>query len=265
MASNRFTRGRLGRLSFDVLNEIFARLDRLEGVPGRPRRVKYDPRLIFRAKIIDVRANQGSDSGGFAQEASFDEVVIDGLDPGAVLTGGRTSYDNRTTQSDPFHEPIIGNGLTAGSTVFVHPTNTVRGKLRYLVISGAAAAGRVSAPYVIESATEITTNQSQKMWRYSLNPLVINATTTNRIDSIAGAATAFIFAFNLTEFNTDANNQYGLGFRPDIVPGPGPTLVRQPIKIGTVVEVFSWPNSNTSGPTPISYFLAPNGYEVTCP
>jgi len=264
MASNRFTRGRLGRLSFDVLNEIFARLDRLEGVPGRPRRVKYDPRLIFRAKIIDVRANQGSDSGGFSQEASFDEVVINGLDPGAVLTGGRTSYDNRTTQTDPFHEPIIGNGLTAGSTVFVHPTNTVRGKLRYLVISGAAA-GRTMAPYVIQTATDITTNQSQKMWRYTANPLVLNAANATRIDSISAGSTGAISAFNLTEFNIDANNQYGLGFKPDIVPGPGPTLVRQPIKPGTVVEVFSWPNSNTSGPTPISYFLAPNGYEVTCP
>lgn len=264
MASPKFTRGRLGRLSFDVINDIIARLDRIEGIPGRPRRVKYDPRLVFRAKIIDVRSNQAANSGGFSQEASFDEVCIDGINPGAVLAGGRTSYDNRTTQTDPFHEPIIGDNLTAGSVVFIHPTNTKFGVLRYLVISGAAA-GRVSAPYVINSATDITTNQSQKMWRYSLTPLVINATTTNRIDSIAGAATGSISAFNLTEFNIDANNQYGLGFRADITPPPGPTLVRQPIKTSTVVEVFSWPNSTTNGPTPISYFLAPNGYSVECP
>lgn len=265
MASPRFTRGRLGRLSFDVLNEIIARLDRLEGVPGRPRRVKYDPRLVFRAKIIDVRSNQGSDSGGFSQEASFDEVVIDGIDPGAVLRGGRTSYRSRTTQTDPFHEPIIGDNLTAGSTVFVHPTNTVRGKLRYLVISGAAA-GRVSAPHIITNSIDMTTNQSQKMWRYIVYPMSMTMTTQSRIDSIA-ITTGGYSAFNLTEFNIDANNQYGLGFKPDIIPPPGPTLVRQPIKNGTVVEVFTYPNSATSGTGPplIPYFLAPNGYEVTCP
>lgn len=247
----RFSRGRAGALTFDTMNEVFDRIEALEGMLSQNRGLKRGRMTPFLGKIL---AQNPTDPTEF----SFEEVTWSAnLTPNvwAQVEGGRTSSDG---QSD-FAYPAVGSTLAAGKIVMLFPMNrdsstistnpnVKNGTLVFHALeTGASSSTRVGR---IMSST----SAGQGNWEYTLKDA--KATVSGSTVSWTYNASSPDFkAYNGAEAPADSPTTYGVGMVPNLTPAP--QMNRKQIRTGVVVtcildEGGKW------------VFSVPNGYEVIC-
>lgn len=237
----RLTSGGSGRLTFDVVNDMFERIEALEG-KGISRKLHKDYASdIFPAKITTENPAAPGQYQFTEQERTAANAYqsINGRRSSGYINGVFTNYAT----------PAIAQaGLPSGSILYLLGRDNQAGKLEYLSVSSPAQSGGGTVA-LIQSATSITTNLR---WKYS----VIEAeyfTTQNIFTSVIGA-TSF-FAWNGAENVGDSSTGYGVGFIPQS--NPSLVLTRQPIRSGIAVEIIRDKNG-------LAMFSIPNGYKVIC-
>lgn len=237
----RLTSGGSGRLTFDVVNDMFERIEALEG-KGIPRKLHKDYASdIFPAKITTENPAKPGEYQFTEQERTATNTYqsINGRRSSGYLLGVFTNYAT----------PAIAQaGLPSGSILYLLGRDNQDGKLEYLSVSSPAQTGGGTVA-LIQSATVITANLR---WKYS----VIEAEyfTTQNIFTAAVGATSF-FAWNGAENVGDTSTGYGVGFIPQS--NPSLVLTRQPIRSGVAVEIIRDKNG-------LAMFTVPNGYKVVC-
>ena len=236
----RLTSGGSGRLTVDVVNDMFERIEALEG-KGIPRKLHKDYASdIFPAKITTENPAAPGQYQFTEQERTAANTYqsINGRRSSGYLLGVFTNYAT----------PAIAQaGLPSGSILYLLGRDNQAGKLEYLSVSSPAQTGGGTVA-LIQSATPITANLR---WKYS----VIEAEyfTTQNIFTAAVGATSF-FAWNGAENTTDSTSK-GVGFVPSS--NAAAIYTRQPIKNGIAVEIIRDKNG-------LAMFSIPNGYKVVC-
>ena len=242
MTFPQFITGATGRLTFSTLNETFDRIEQLERRESVYRSRGSEKTEIFPAKILSVSGNLGA----------FVEVA-----PSATTPNSWTELPNGIRSTDgtnAYATPIVGSNLAPDRVVFLVASNAPDGSEIFLVVEGQSSASNTFAA-IITAATALTGSAAaRKAWKYTLKRFTATETTTNITYAGTGPD---LFAYNGCENNTDSTTVFGVGLKPDVTPA-SPTLVRQPIKTGTVVVCVT----ESSG---LNFFSVPNGYEVTCP
>jgi hypothetical protein len=229
-------------LTFDVVNDMFDRIEALEG-KGIPRKLHKDYASdIFPAQITTENPAkpgeyQFTEQSRFPATGSF--VSINGRRSSGYINGVFTNYAT----------PAIAQaGLPSGSILYLLGRDNQDGKLEYLSVSSPAQSGGGTVA-LIQSATPITANLR---WKYSV--IEAQYTTAQNIFTAVVGATSF-FAWNGAENVGDSSTGYGVGFIPQS--NPSLVLTRQPIRSGIAVEIIRDKNG-------LAMFTVPNGYKVVC-
>jgi hypothetical protein len=247
----KFTSGGSGRLTFDVMNELFARVEKLEG-KARPSGLEL-PQMkhAFFAKVTAQNLSPNQHQFSFAEVCRQNpQTAYSGtLDPAAwtPVNGGQTSAGvplaGGTVSS--FRYPIIGSGITVGTILPIVASVDEKGNLVYVPIQ--AGGGSVSFPAKIVSSTSVTLNQQ---WRYTVRRV---QRTPGGFTDVPGAPD--VTAWNGAEYVIDAPPIFGVGMQP---PQSGTLqMIRQPILNFVVVIV-------TDDGFGELVFSMPNGYRVIC-
>jgi hypothetical protein len=244
MSLPRFTSGRVGKLSFQQLNEMFDRLEALELKVDRGDGANTyngeNRKLIVLLKLTSKHAT--------LPLFDFTEMVLVGISASSVtyvvLDGGRTSSDGANLYAYPFVSTTAAVGdLVAAIAVNQRSTVLPDGGLCYLPVGGSAT-------------PSTSTTFAAKVTASSGTAPVFSYTCIEVEGSSFGTKTGAVpfAAKNGAEVPTDATGSYGVGFSP---PTAVATLVRKAIKVGTVVMV-------TKDGQGTYKFNCVNGYGVTC-
>lgn len=248
----KFTSGGSGRLTFDVMNELFARVEKLEG-KARPGGLELQPmKHAFFAKVT------AQNSGTNAHQFSFTEVCRQNpqtayggtFDPAAwtAVNGGQTSAGVPLAGGaiSAFRYPLIGSGITVGTILPIVASVDEKGNLVYVPIQATAATS--SFPAKIISATALLQNSR---WSYTVRKVVSNQ--SGQYTDVQGVPDRV--AYNGAENAVDQAPIFGVGMQP---PQSGTLqMIRQPIKNDVVVIV-------TDDGAGTLVFSMPNGYRVIC-
>lgn len=244
----KFTSGRSGRLTFDVLNELFDRVEALEKNGERSPWSISAPRDAFFAKV-------GVGSAVNTDQFSFTEVCRDlsvqgtALDPAAwtSVTGGRSSVgiDKTTGATTLFAYPLVGAGLVQDTIVTAVATADTTGNVVYIPVQ--TAVGNTFPAQIVSNAV-ITANLR---WKYTCKRVSVDSAGTGWVIPTGGST---FTALNGPEAIGDAPPVYGVGMQPPT--SPTLQMIRQPIRTGTIVIM----NNDTGRYS----FSIPNGYKVIC-
>jgi len=244
----KFTSGRSGRLTFDTLNELFQRVEALEGTSERKPWSINAPEAAFFAKV-------GTQNPNFSDQYSFTEVcrkfnvAAAPLDPAAwtAVTGGRSSAGPVAGGVSSYVYPLKGTGLQAGSVYPVVATVDDRGYLIYVPIS-APAVGNAFPAFIAATAVLV----SNFRWQYTCRRVSVNS-AGNGWDIPTSGPT--FTALNGAEAQaSDTPPIYGVGMQPPA--SATLQMIRQPIRIGTIVTMTFDADRYS--------FSMPNGYKVIC-
>lgn len=246
----KFSSGGSGRLTFDVMNELFSRVEKLEAeaLPGGMKLAK--PRYAFFARVTAQNTGPNAHQYSFAEVCRQNPQTAYGstLDPAAWTTvnGGQTSLGVNTGAggtTSSFRYPLIGTGISVGSVLPIVGTCTDKGDLIYVPVQ---SAGSISFPARIVSSTTITTNLR---WQYQVKRVTVSGTAFSDAQSTTSAA------LNGAESVADAPPVFGVGMQP---PTSGTLqMIRQPIRNNVIVTVCDDGGGNL-------VFSMPNGYRVIC-
>lgn len=232
MTLPRFTGGKVGKLTFDHLNEAFDNIDGIERDAGE---VPSSASRRGRAIIARITNSNGT-------QFSWFELVRDSSGY-VIATDGLNSIDN----GNLYGFPILAFGALApavGNDVVIVPQYDNQGNLYYVPI--AASGGGTTFVGVTQGIP--TTLVTDLKWSYSVREVAWNG---NGYSSVTGGLQ--VTAYNGCENPTDDQSNVGVG-QPR---GPTATMTRQPIKSGTVVLVAR----DALG---LYSFSIPNGYAFTC-
>lgn len=235
----RFTSGRIGRLSYDVVNQAF---DKIEGPQNGGNRREFSDSIsdVFAVLITGVHPTNPS-------RYSFVEIQYDGfaLSPTSIVSGGRTSSNG----TDTFAYPAIGAGAAEGDKVLVASVFTLDGTNAFRIIREAQS---ITFPAIISASSVIV---ADVRWRYTMSR--VNGTVTGTAYPSWTTVGASFTGYNGAENVTDASGIYGVGMQPPQTGSATFSMKRQPIKNGVVVPVTIDANGT-------AMFSIPNGYKVTC-
>lgn len=245
----KFTSGRSGRLTFDTLNELFSRVEALEGNSDRKPWSIKPPSDAFFAKA-GIANPSNPDQSSFTEVTRIPGASSSPLDPASWIdvTGGRNSsgYLPNNTISQ-FAYPLVGTGLSQGSIYPVVSTFNSEGDLIYVPIVSSGVSS--SFPAKITTATPISTNLR---WRYTCLPQRVQS-SGNDFENVPNASA--VQAINGAEVLADASPVFGVGMQP---PQSGTLqMIRQPIRVGIIVTLTLDAGGRHS-------FSMPNGYKVIC-
>lgn len=246
----KFTSGGSGRLTFDVMNELFARVEKLEG-NARPGGLEL-PQMkhAFFAKVTAQNTGTNAHQFSFAEVCRQNPQTAYGgtFDPAAwvQVNGGQTSAGVPLAGGtvSAFRYPLIGSGITVGSILPIVASVDEKGNLVYVPIQ--ASSGTVSFPARIVGNSVISANSR---WLYQIRRVVVSA------NAFSDSQTDTSQALNGAENVTDAPPVFGVGMQP---PTSGTLqMIRQPIRNNVVVVV-------TDDGAGKLVFSMPNGYRVVC-
>lgn len=246
----RYSRGSNGSVSFTTMNEIFDRIEALDGLPaaskgkGRP---KPGP---FLARLLVPKPN-------VLNTWSFVEVTHEtslGMLAYPSVEGGRVSSDG----TDSWAYPAVGSGLIAGQIVMLFPmnrdsstagigsgiANPLNGTLVFHVMTAPSQDIVARVAGAVASGTQ--------RWKYTMQ-MCDAVLQSGAITWVVPNGEPVFNAWNGAEAVTDSAGSYGVGSSPPAAT----TITRQPIKTGVVVNCTKDRNGNWT-------FICPNGYAVTC-
>lgn len=243
MSLPRFTSGRVGKLSFQQLNEMFDRLEALELKVDRGDGANTysgeNRKLIVLLKLTSKHAT--------LPLFNFTEMVLTSVLTTPLtyttLDGGRTASDGTNLFAYPFVSTTAAVGdLVAAIAVNSRTTSIGDGGLCYLPVGGGGSSTSTTFAAKVTGA-----GGSAPVFSYTCIEV--------EGGSLAAKAGAVSFtAKNGAEVPTDATGSYGVGFAP---PTAVATLTRKAIKVNTVVMV-------TKDAAGTYVFNCVNGYGVTC-
>jgi len=228
----RFTGGAVGRLSFRDLNEAFEAIDAL--------RRETDGKISDQAgrrRIVLARV-----TGKQGDEYKWEEIERTSGTTFSTRVGGRTSSDGTSEYGYPL-VPFGAVTLAVGDNVAIVSSYDSSGKLFYIPLSAVGGGGIVC---IVMGSSQAGPGQ----WTYSVKEAVRGSTFW---EAKQNAST--LTARNGAENPVDGSNVYGVG--SILVGNVLVTPVRQPIKIGTVVQV-------TTSSDGVYVFSIPNGYTIEC-
>ena len=243
MSLPRFTSGRVGKLSFQQLNEMFDRLEALELKVDRGDGANTysgeNRKLIVLLKLTSKHAT--------LPLFNFTEMTLAGIFTSSVtyvvLDGGRTASDGTNLYAYPFVSTTAAVGdLVAAIAVNQRSTVLPDGGLCYLPVGGGGSSTSTTFAAKVTGSSGTAPAFSYTLIEVEGGSLAAKA-----------GAVAFI-AKNGAEVPTDATGSYGVGFAP---PTAVATLTRKAIKVNTVVMV-------TKDAAGTYVFNCVNGYGVTC-
>jgi len=233
MTFPKFSSGSIGRLGFETMNDVFARIERLE-----QRTQAMDSsvmsRGIFLAKITETH---------LAGYAAFIEVNFGDFPSQSPeeMTNGKTSSDG----TNNFAYPVLGSNFSVGQIVTLIPTYTKDGKLIYKSLPEVTE----SFPAKIIQSTVLVAN---KQWRYTVQKAAITTLPTGVVIGTYGPQ---MYAYNGCEWLDDTATIFGVGMET-LNSSQTFTMTRRAIR-GAVV--ICSPDANG-----VLHFSVPNGYKVTC-
>lgn len=233
MTFPKFNSGSIGRLGFETMNDVFARIEKLEQKTSSIDQATTT-RGIFLARITETNAN------GYA---AFVEVNF-GNFPSQIpedMTGGKTS----TNGSNTFAYPAIGSSFSVGQIVTLIPTYTKDGKLVYKNLPESVE----SFPAKIISSSVIV---ADKQWKYTVQKASINQLPNSVVLSSYGPQ---MYAYNGCEWIDDTATIFGVGMESANSSATF-RMVRRAIRGGVVIC-----SPDVNG---LLHFSVPNGYKVTC-
>lgn len=244
----KFTSGRSGRLTFDTLNELFSRVEALEGNSERKRWSVRPQSDAFFARV-GVNNTGNSSQWAFTEVNRLFNASGAPLDPAswADVVGGRNSsgtLSNGTVST--FAYPLVGTGLATGAIHPVVASYNSEGDLLYVPIVASGTSS--SFPAKIATVTVITANLK---WKYTCTPQRVNQAFDN-FENIPGSGN--IDALNGAEVLPDSTT-FGVGMQPPLTGTL--QMIRQPIRVGIVVTLTLDAAGRHS-------FSMPNGYKVIC-
>lgn len=238
----RFSAGQVGELSFDILNDVFARIESLEqsvkpDKPRNPRELDFDDLVFARLGVRNQDGRYAWDEAEPLPTNVSNQLVSFGLKSGGA--------------NDPYEVPAIsltGQVFAQGDLVALAPIRRSDG-LACMGILGLTGGGATRA--MILTGTGVSFGNG--FWSYTAREANIQFTAQN-VWTATPTGPEYVI-LNLAEFRTDTDGRIGMG----TIPPNGVTSVRQPIRAGTVVIVHSIPGLT------LGAFFAPNGYAFTCP
>lgn len=241
----RFTDGAVGRLTFAHLNDLFARVEALEGSAPDPGAMRGRV-----GRLIPCRVT-GQPEGGVYSWVEVERQGTAWVDK----VDGLSSTDPSQSPPDAKAFPIIGSIAEPFPTpTFILPQYRADGSLFYLPTAPGAVG---SAPYKIVSFTNLVLGKS---WQYGLQRQKI--VTTAGIPSFSNDANfAPVIGLNGAENRTDppydapTNDLYGVGWAR---PPQGFVRQRNPIQLGIIVQAVPVDGSNFYS------FSIGNGYTTVC-
>lgn len=248
----KFTSGGSGRLTFDVMNELFARVEKLEG-KARPGGLDLQPmKHAFFAKVTAQNTGSNAHQFSFAEVCRQNPQTAYGgtFDPAAwtAVNGGQTSAGVPLAGGEisAFRYPLIGSGITVGTILPIVASVDEKGNLVYVPIQATAAISSFAAKIMAASALVVNVR-----WAYTVRKVESNGSGGyTEITTIPDRT-----AYNGAENAIDAAPVFGVGMQP---PQSGTLqMIRQPIRQDVVVIV-------TDDGTGKLVFSMPNGYRVVC-
>jgi len=235
----RFTSGSVGRLTFDVVNDLFARVESLEASRKENRtgteQLGYP---IMLAKVLEVRAAQ---DGSGCLEAKWVEQASSPCTGADMATGGRRSG----TDADPWANAVYGNSLSVGQTVAIFANYSTTGGLVYRAIESSASSETFPALITGRSEWPAYTDGKVYRWKY----IWVEATFSSPSPSgpnlewmaCAGGRNSGGFPSAFNTFERDGIIGIGGG-----VPASA-RLSPAPVSIGTVVMLSRIPCQSGGG------------------
>lgn len=241
-AFRRFTSGSVGELSFDILNDLFARVEALETQSGTAasRSTGDDGLILARLGVPGINNRYAW------QEVSCGPTNLAFPNLIGGINSGPPPNDIYTREAVAIDAAVY----EVGDIVLLQPLRKTDGTDYYAIVRPAGS--RVRA-YVIVSFSLIQSSPPGSLrWEYTVARATVdyNQQSGELQWSFSDNQTV---AMNGAENAVDLLGVIGAGTRlPD-----GATAVRQPIPTGTVVLC-----SDTAGNTLV--FSMPNGYLVNC-
>jgi hypothetical protein len=232
----RFTQGNVGAMTFAHVNAVFERIERLEAQAGvSPSRKTGDKR----GRVLTVRITAFNAQG----LAAWEEVSRNSLefDQWVAVEGGARS----TSGDNPFAMPLKGTSFGVGSILYAFQRNTESGRTYLEPIEP-----QVPGLFIISAFTG-----NAPAWTYYGYPARWSGGNSLFVvyNPQNDPALPLTTLYNGAENPVDNEQTVGVG----TVKPSGVTMVRQPIKLNTVVFAAPEPNGRY-------VFCVPNGYQVTC-
>ena len=241
----RFTDGEVGRLTFAHMNDLFARVEALEGAASSP-----SASAGTRGRVVTVRVT-GQPSGGVY---SWVEVERKG-DAWLDKPDGLTSTDASVVPPNAVATPIIG-AITEPFPIplVIAPQYKEDGSLFYSPTApGSPGAG-------VYKVTSFLAYGNLTRWQYTLRKQkleIVNNLPTFQTDTNFDPVVGLNGAEQRDDpaYMTATNDLYGVGWaRPE----GGKVQARNPIQIGIMVSAV--PISGSS----FYFFSLGNGYTTVC-
>ena len=234
MSLPRFIGGSVGRLSFDMLNDAFSRIERLEQrAIARADSAGDKTREVIVAKVVAIDTSTGYRSIMEATQASLSVVALNAKTSGV-----------RSADGGAFAIPLIGSAAVVGDVVFVIMLIAADGKAFFREIPTGAA-----FPAKVISSSQM--NGAPTRWEYTMQKVNIEGTGLSAIYTAFGGN---FIAYNGAEMRADTAALKGVGFSSSVA---GLTYAKNPIQ-ADVVAVCCADRNGKMG------FSLPNGYTVTC-
>jgi hypothetical protein len=231
----RFTSGRVGKLDFSHINEVFDFVEE-QTASSAPRRLPRDNVIL--ARLISTEG----DTGNWAwQEIAYDEAfnVI-------VLPDGLSSSFDGNPIAYPARAP--GGGAFVNAVVALKPWRRTDGALFYLVLNAkgtTAATFRITTVYPGPSRPDV--------WSYGAR--MVDSTPWQGSAPLWSDVSSYEYQLmNGCENPSDNLNNIGVG-----TVLPGGSAERRSIKVGTVVTAIQSPSKWFA-----FHFAVPNGYAFSC-
>ncbi len=244
----RFTAGQIGELSFDTINDIFSRIEALEGIaqpaPRNPRETDFKDMIVARLGVRGINNRYAwTEVAAATNNLSF-----------PTMSGGLRS----TVGSDLYATEAVAvddSVYQVGDIVFLLPARKSDGRAYMAIVRPAGSRVRV---FKITASTPIPgLPAGSPAWKYDVIRSEVSfdpATNLYQWTDIAAQDEDVTIALNAAETVIDTATNIGLG---TVLPPSVTGFTRQPIKVGARVLC-----TDTGGNTLV--FSMPNGYAINC-
>jgi hypothetical protein len=244
----RFTAGQIGELSFDILNDVFSRIEALEQreepQPRNPRENDFDDMILARLGVRGINNRYAWTEVA----AAPNNLSFPSMSGGLVSNVGQDLYATEAVAVDD-------SVYQVGDIVFLLPARKSDGRAYMAIMRPAGSRVRV---FKITASTSIPgLPAGSPAWKYDVIRSEVTfdpATNLYQWTDIAAQDNDVTIALNAAETVGDTATNIGLG---TVLPPSVTGYTRQPIKVGTRVLC-----TDTGGNTLV--FSMPNGYAINC-
>lgn len=241
----RFTDGAVGRLTFAHLNDLFARVEALEGAASTP-----SATAGIRGRVVTARVT------GQPQAGVYSWVEVERRNNAwSDKPDGLSSTDPSASPANAIAYPIVGAIIEPFPIpTIIAPQYNQDGSLFY---SPTAPGAPGSGAFKVTAFSNLVLGKS---WQYTLRRQkleIVNNVPTFTTDTAFDAVVGLNGCEDRTDppYMSSSNDLYGVGWSR---PQGGKVQSRNPIQVGIVVNAVPIPGSS------FYFFSEGNGYTTVC-